>query len=62
MTGLPRTATAIAQENSTVRVIPREQIKGEIDKLSPWVGGVVSALTDRLVKMNVRLLELEDRS
>ncbi|MBN1378165.1 MAG: protein kinase [Gammaproteobacteria bacterium] len=57
LTGLTRTATAIAKEESVVRIISRQDIVEEIDKLSPWVGGIVSTLTERLIEMNIRLLE-----
>ena len=57
LTGLPRTATAIAREESVVRVIGRQDIIEEIDRLSPWVGGIVNTLTGRLLDMNQRLLE-----
>jgi CRP-like cAMP-binding protein len=59
LTGLPRTATAIAIEGSVVRVIGRQDIIEEIDRLSPWVGGIVNTLTGRLLDMNQRLLEKE---
>lgn len=58
LTGQRRSATATAKESSVVRIIDRQEIIGEIDKLSPWVGEIVSALTERLLDMNVRLLAM----
>jgi serine/threonine-protein kinase len=57
LTGMPRTATAVAKEESVVRVISRQDLVEETDKLSPWVGGIVNTLTGRLLDMNQRLLE-----
>lgn len=59
LTGNLRTATAIAAEKSVIRVISREDIATEIDKLSPWVGGIIRALTERIVDMNAKLLSTE---
>ena len=36
-----------------------QNIKAEIEKLSPWVGGIVNALTERIIKMNIKLLQQE---
>ena len=58
LTGYKRTATAIAAEDSVIRIISRQEIETEIDKLSPWVGGIVSALTQRIIDMNIKLLGL----
>ena len=54
-----RTATAKALEDSVIRIISRQEIDTEIDKLSPWVGGIVNALTERILEMNVKLLAME---
>ena len=59
LTGLKRSATAVALEPSVIRVISREEIQSEIDKLSPWVGGIVTALTERVINMNFRVLDLD---
>jgi serine/threonine-protein kinase len=59
LTGNPRTATATAVEPSRIRMIGRDDIAAEIDKLSSWVGTMVEALSNRFVEINERLLELE---
>ena len=56
----PATATAI--ERSSIRMIGRDDIAAEIDKLSSWVGTMVEALSNRFVEINERLLELERKS
>ena len=62
LTGNPRTATATALERSSIRMIGRDDIATEIDKLSSWVGTMVEALSNRFVEINERLLELERKS
>ena len=59
LTGNPRTATATAVEKSGIRMVSRDDIGAEIDKLSSWVGAMVEALSNRFVEMNERVLELE---
>lgn len=59
LTGNARTATAIALEKSVIRKISKQEIAAEIDKLSPWVGSIVEALSKRFVEMNERVLVLE---
>lgn len=61
LTGNDRTATAVALEQSVVRKISKQDIVAEIDKLSPWVGSIVEALSKRFIEMNERVLELERR-
>jgi CRP-like cAMP-binding protein len=59
LTGNPRTATATALERSVVRMVSRGDIAGEIQKLSPWVGTMVAALSNRFIETSERLLDLE---
>ena len=44
----PRSASVIALEDTTVIVITKDLIKRGLDKLPPWMAGVVRALVDRL--------------
>jgi serine/threonine protein kinase len=62
ITGNPRTATATAVEASTIRMVTRDDIGAEIEKLSSWVGAIVEALTNRFIEISERLLELEKQS
>jgi serine/threonine-protein kinase len=59
LTGNDRTATAVALEKSLIRKIGKQEIAAEIEKLSPWVGSIVEALSRRFVEMNERVLALE---
>jgi serine/threonine protein kinase len=59
LTGNPRTATATALERSVVRMVSRRDIAAEIQNLSPWVGTMVEALSNRFIETSERLLELE---
>ena len=44
----PRSASVIALEDTQVIVITKELVKQGLDKLPPWMAGVVRALVDRL--------------
>jgi serine/threonine-protein kinase len=59
LTGNPRTATATALEPSVIRKISKQDIQIEIANLSPWVGSMVRALSQRFVDNSERLLKLE---
>jgi serine/threonine protein kinase len=59
LTGNPRTATATAKEKSVVRMISKVDIAAEIENLSPWVGSMVKALSNRFIEISERLLQLE---
>ncbi len=59
ITGNPRAATAFALDNSTIRMISKQDIADEIDKLSPWVGSIVNALSNRFIEQNARVIALE---
>lgn len=60
LTGLPRTATAVVKADAVVRMISQEDVTEEIDKISPWVGSIITTLIERLLDMNARLLEQEN--
>lgn len=55
----PRSATATAVEPTTIRIIQRETVETELDKLSPWVGAMLSALSLRFLERSEKIVELE---
>lgn len=57
----PRTATAIALEDSVVYLMRSGEVNAEMEKLSPWVSQMVTALADRFDVLNKRVMELEKR-
>ena len=56
----PRSATATAIEPTTIRIMTREEIDRELNKLAPWVGNMVSTLSDRFIELNEKLLVLSN--
>lgn len=54
---VPRTATVRAVEPTTIRVMGRSDIKKELDKLSPWVGEMITGLCGRFIDLSERLVE-----
>lgn len=56
----PRTATARAVEETTIRVMGADDVKGELEKLRPWVGDMVKALSERFIGLNEKLLGIDD--
>lgn len=57
----PRSATVTAIEPTTIRIMKKKEIDGELEKLAPWVGGMISGLSDRFIELNERLLMQEDK-
>ena len=47
----PRSATATALETSVLRVLPRAEVREELDKLPPWVGSMITTLASRFLGM-----------
>jgi serine/threonine protein kinase len=59
-TGRVRTATARAREPTTVRIMRRQDVQKELDKLSPWVGKMISGLAERFIGLNQKLYPEEE--
>lgn len=57
----PRSATVTAIEPTIIRIMKKKEIDGELEKLAPWVGGMISGLSDRFIELNERLLMQEDK-
>lgn len=57
----PRTATATALEPTRIRVMSKEDVEQELDKLSPWVGKMITGLSGRFIEINDRLAKLDGR-
>jgi serine/threonine-protein kinase len=56
---MPRTATARAIDPTTIRIMVREDIEKELEKLSPWVGQMLTGLCQRFAAQNERIVSLE---
>lgn len=52
----PRVATARAIEPTTIRIMNKVDVDRELDKLSPWVGRMITGLSKRFIGLNERLL------
>ncbi len=57
----PRTAAARARVPTQIRILSREDIEHELEKLSPWVGKMITSLSSRFLELRGRLLEQEQR-
>lgn len=58
----PRTASAKALEPTSARIMLRESIEQELEKLSPWVGKMVDSLCTRFIDLNDRLARLDEET
>jgi eukaryotic-like serine/threonine-protein kinase len=56
---MPRTATAIALEDTAVYLMRNKEVNAELDKLSPWVSQMISALSKRFEELNKRVMDAE---
>jgi len=56
----PRIATATALEDTVVYVMRSKEVNAEMDKLSPWVSQMITALSDRFDSLNKRVMDLEE--
>ncbi|MBF0431151.1 MAG: protein kinase [Fibrobacteria bacterium] len=52
-----RTASARALEETTIRILGRAEVEKELDKISPWVGRMISTLSSRFIGLNQQLLD-----
>ena len=57
---MPRSASATALTDTTVRVIGQPALTLEVEKLSPWVLAILSGVVERFVDRSERLVELLD--
>lgn len=55
----PRSATARAIEPTTIRIMNKADVDRELDKLSPWVGRMITGLSTRFIGLNEKLLDKE---
>lgn len=54
----PRTATATALDATEIRVMGAGEVKKELEKLRPWVGTMIRALSERFIGLNEKLVRL----
>ena len=52
----PRTATITALEPTTISIMNRPSIEQEMQKLSPWVQKMITALSNRFIKLNEQMV------
>jgi serine/threonine-protein kinase len=57
-----RSATVTAIEPTIIRIMNKTDVESELEKLAPWVGNMVSALSDRFSKLSQRLGEISSRN
>jgi len=55
---MPRSASATAVTETSVRVIGQASLMSEVEKLSPWVLAILSGVVERFVDRSERLVEL----
>ncbi|MEM9282460.1 MAG: protein kinase [Verrucomicrobiota bacterium] len=58
---MPRNATATALEDTVVYLMRSSEVRAEMDKMSPWVSQMITALSHRFDRLNKRVIELEKR-
>ncbi|NLD98320.1 MAG: protein kinase, partial [Fibrobacter sp.] len=51
-TNEPRSATITALEETTISLLARESVEGELQKLSPWIQNMIYGLSKRFTKLN----------
>jgi serine/threonine protein kinase len=57
--GQPRTATVHALDpNTVIRVMERNDVTVELQKLSPWVGKMIVGLSERFIHLNDLIVEI----
>lgn len=54
----PRTATVKAIEPTTIRIMDKESVDKELEKLSPWVGNMIADLSKRFIEMNKKIVKM----
>lgn len=52
-----RSATITAVEETTIRILSRETVESELQKLSPWVKNMIYGLSNRIIKLNDYLVQ-----
>lgn len=60
-TNQPRTATVKSIEPTAIRIMEKVSVEKELEKLSPWVGGMITGLSKRFIKLNEKVIELESK-
>ncbi len=55
---IPRTATAITVENTVVYLMRSKEVNAEMEKMSPWVSQMITALSNRFDALNKRVMDL----
>ncbi len=53
----PRSATVTALEPTTIRIMDKESVEKELQKLSPWVGSMITGMSNRFIEMNDKILK-----
>lgn len=55
----PRSATVVAREPTTIKILNQAMIMEELEKLNPWVGHMVYQLSQRFIEQNKRIIAME---
>lgn len=57
----PRSASIVALETTTVKLLNQQMVVEELEKLNPWVGHMVYQLSQRFIEQNQRILSLKEK-
>lgn len=55
----PRNATITAIEETEIRIMGRNSVEEELQKLSPWVGSMIETLSERFIELNDKAAKLD---
>lgn len=55
----PRSATIIVLEPTVIQIMDKESVNTELEKLSPWVGKMISSLSSRFIDLNNKMVSLD---
>ncbi|MDF1824033.1 MAG: protein kinase [Verrucomicrobiales bacterium] len=59
---IPRTATATTLEDSVVYLMRSTEVNAEMEKLSPWVSQMITALSNRFDALNKSVMQMEKKN
>lgn len=55
---MPRNATVTVLEPTIIRVMDERSVEKELEKLSPWVGKMITALSERFIGLNEKIVRM----
>lgn len=58
---MPRNATVIVLEPTIIRVMDERSVQKELEKLSPWVGKMITSLSERFIGLNEKIVRMNEK-